>query len=372
MAKTYDIAVLGATAAGYAAAWKLASKGRKAIVINVPGPAAESALGDWVPKEFFQLRGLPKSFAKTLGAKAFRCVRFHNASLTRYVEHRFRTTAGYFLESGRLISALRELAISAGAATKSLDAAPAIRLDEDGVQLSGKTQTKARLLMIAHSLPGELIGQLKLPLRPAAQSSLVVAGIDIPLKSKDSGQSLAQALHVVELGEPSDLGMLFVIDDVIHLRVVSASVASGTRVAELSSLAGSLQAAGIIPSGLRLGKAKGSIWHPPAGAALDLETHVAKRCLLVGTAGGFAETISGQTLLPTVKSSILAADVACDALKGEDVQEYLMRYKTIWQEALADYLRPPSTSLRMLMPLLFVNQQILSRFTRAMLYGEPI
>jgi len=372
MPKTYDIAVLGATAAGYAAAWKLASDGRQAIVINVPAPATESPLGDWVPKEFFQLRGLPKSFAKATGAKPFRCVRFHNAALTRCVEHRFRATAGYFVESSRLVGAFRELAASAGAATKNLSAPPAIRLEEDGVQLVGETRTKARLLMVAHSLPGELIGQLKLPLRPPAQSSLVVAGINIPLKSKSSGQPLSDAMHVIELPEPSDLGMFFVLDGVVHLRVISASMASGTRAAELSSLAGSLQTAGIIPSGLQLGKAKGNIWHPPAGAALDVETHVAKRCLLVGTAGGFAETISGQTLLPTVKSSVLAAEVACEALDNDNVQESLMKYKTVWQEALADYLRPPSTSLRMLMPLLFVNRQILSRFARSMLYGEPI
>ena len=49
-----------------------------------------------------------------------------------------------------------------------------------------------------------------------------------------------------------------------------------------------------------------------------------------------------------------------------------MKFKTSWREHLADYLRPPNTSLRLLLPLLFVNQSIVERFTRALLYGESI
>ena len=49
-----------------------------------------------------------------------------------------------------------------------------------------------------------------------------------------------------------------------------------------------------------------------------------------------------------------------------------MKFKNHWRKNLADYLRPPNTSLQMLLPLLFVNQQIVAKFTRALLFGETI
>ncbi len=128
----------------------------------------------------------------------------------------------------------------------------------------------------------------------------------------------------------------------------------------------------MLPADLPLAKAAGAVWYPPSGMALELETHVAKRCMLVGTAGGFVESITGQTLYPGVKSALIAADIAHAALDHARVQEELMKFKNHWRKNLADYLRPPNTSLQMLLPLLFVNQQIVAKFTRALLFGETI
>ena len=168
------------------------------------------------------------------------------------------------------------------------------------------------------------------------------------------------------------MGMFFVLGSCLHLRVISNSTASGTRAAELSMMAAGLQEAGILPAELSLGRARGAVWHPPAGTALELETHVAKCCLLVGMAGGFASGVTGQTLAPSVRSAILAAKAAIAALDSKNTQEALGKFKNSWRNALADYLRPPSTSLRMLLPLLFANENIIPKFTRALIYGENI
>ena len=121
-----------------------------------------------------------------------------------------------------------------------------------------------------------------------------------------------------------------------------------------------------------MGRAGGAVWHPPAGVALELETHVAKRCLLMGTAGGFAESVTGQTIRPSLESALLAAETAMAALESPDTQEKLATFKTAWRKKQSSYLRPPSTSLHLLLPLLFVNQSIITRFTRSLLYGESI
>ena len=77
-------------------------------------------------------------------------------------------------------------------------------------------------------------------------------------------------------------------------------------------------------------------------------------------------------MAPSIRSVVIAADVAMAALKSKDPQDTLMRYKNEWRKRLADVIRPPSTSVHMLLPLLFVNTRLVTRFTRALLYGENI
>lgn len=371
MAKTYDIAVLGATPAGFAAAVQLAGFGRSVVVVDAPRRSAESPLADWVPRDFFRAGDLPKQLAKRCGAKPFRRVSFHDASLARSVAHSFRSPAGHFVQSEDLTKALRKAARDAGAQVRNSRSRPAIRLQEDCVILLATTQVRCRLLIVAQDRPAEIISDLALPVRNVPHQELLVAGLDIPVKDA-AGVADADDLHVVEFPERSEIGLMLVTGSAVHVRVISHSPAPGTRAEELSELVAKLQRADILPADLPLSKARGAVWHPPAGAALELESHVAKRCLLTGTGGGFADSITGQTLWPSVGAALLAGRTAHEALDADDVQDKLMDYKTSWRSPLADRLRPPNTSLRMMLPLLFVNKRILPKFTRAMLFGEPV
>jgi 2-polyprenyl-6-methoxyphenol hydroxylase-like FAD-dependent oxidoreductase len=369
----FDIAILGATPAGLAAAHHLVAKRFDVVVVDTPPQSTECPLADWLPRGFFRLAGLPKGLARNCKATEFSRVAYHNVTLDRQVDYRARTAAGHFARTSALTRSFRAAAAKAGAKLRTTRTSPAIRLEEDLVQLVGSTQVRARLLLITHSRPNDVLSELALPLRTVPGSSLVAAGLDVPLRGrKGLGKDVAGALHVVELPERSELGAFFLTGNVLHLRVISNSPAAGTRAAELSAMVNGLQQAGVLPADLPLGRAKGAVWRPPAGVALELETHVAKRCLLAGTAGGFAESITGQSLWSSVCSALIAADVAANALKSDEPQGVLMGYKTLWRRSLADRLRPPNTSLQMLLPLLFVNQRIVSKFTRALLYGENI
>jgi len=288
------------------------------------------------------------------------------------VEYRARGAAGYFLQSADLCGALRTEARRAGVKVRVSRASPAIQLEEDHVELIGSSKLRARLLLVAHNHPADVITDLSLPVRNVPRSPMIIAGIDAPLGKKTGPGLLAGALHVVELPDRNELGIFFVTNSVLHARVISASRASGNRALELSAMLGALQKADILPGDLRLERARGAVWRPPAGVALELETHVAKRCLLTGTAGGFADSITGHTLTPSVRSALLAADVALGAADSDETQNILMRFKNSWRKSLASYLRPPNTSLQMLLPLLFANRRIVSKFTRALLYGENI
>jgi len=370
--QTCDIAILGATPAGLTAAYLLARKHFDVIVIDAPGQTAECPLSDWLPGEAFGDSNLPKITVRHCGARAFRGICYHDADLARSVRYKMRRIAGYFLERRALIGALQAAAQRSGATFRKLRKVPKIKLQEDFVLLAASRPIKAGILLHCLGRPQRAMAQLGIQQRPPLQSNLIAAALDVPRKARRADVEPDGMLHVVELPQRSELGIFFATDKTVHLRVISYSAASGNRVAELSQMASRLQSAGLLGESLLLGKARGAVWQPPAGLALDLETHVAKRCLLVGTAGGFADSICGQATAPSMRSAALAAQIAAEAVRSSKPQEVLRKFQRAWQEHLADSLRPPSTSPQMLLPLLFVNERIAGRFSRSLLYGEPI
>lgn len=371
MAHVYDIAILGATPAGLAAAHYLASRKRDVVVMDSPKEASECPLADWVIAEFFKIPHLPKGLAKSVSSVPFSTVTYHNSTFDKQAEHHSRKVLGYLVQHEDLRKALSASAAKAGARIRHSTTSPAIRLDEDAVTLIGSVQLNARMLIVAHNRPESVISELSLPVRNVPQSPLMAAALELPAGAK-AGKAIADGLHVVQSPQRGEMGLFFKNEDVVHIRIIRTQEAAARHVAELSSMLGAIQKAGLLPPDVDFRKAKGAVWHPPAGVALELETHVAKRCLLTGTAGGFADSITGATLMPTVTSAILAAEVADEALSAGDIQDAMMQYKSHWRSTLADHLRPPNTALNMLMPLLFVNNRIVAKFTEAMLHGQSI
>jgi len=359
-----DIAILGATPAGCAAAYYLSVKGLDVVVFDAPRRASECPLMDWVAAEFFRIPGLPKSLAGSSKAKPFKAVCFHQADFTRPTEHKSASALGYFVHPRNLTASLTEAAKKAGAKFRSSTTCPAIHLEEDQVRLLGSSQLQAKLLLIAHDCPDAVLSDLSLPGRSPGAPPLIAAGLDVPT-SVD-----LHALHILEMDEPTELGVFFASGSTLHLRIVSNSPAAGSRVAELSSMVTRLQRAGLLPERLPLNRSRGAVWHPPAGVAMELETHVAKRCLMAGTAGGFAEMVLGQTLLPSVRSALMAGDTAIAALKNDRTQETLAGFKTSWRNSLASWFRPLPTPLHMLLPMLPANKKLAAKLVAQLLRGD--
>jgi len=370
MTRIHDIAVLGSNPAAYAAAYFLARKKCNVVVVAAPSAPVECPLIDWIPKELLRLPQLPKGLITKAKTTAFKTVVYHSNKLDKRADMVSRGVAGYFVRAADLAQALRREAHKSGASSVILKERPSLELAEDHVTVVN-APVAARLLINVNSNPTDALAALSQPGRTAPQSSLTVVALDVPVGRKGGGPLKPGVMHVVEQPERSELGMFYQAGTTVHMRIISTSKASGNRAIELSTMVRSLQAAGLI-NALALNKAKGAVWYPPAGAALEMETHVAKRCLLAGTAGGFADSITGQTLAPTIQSALLACQAALDALKTPKTQEALMHFKTSWRQHLANSLRPPSTSLQMLLPLLFVNKRILPKFTRTLLRGESI
>jgi len=366
----YDIVILGATAAGYAAAYYLARRKCSVAVLRAPQPASECPLTDWAPAGSLKLPGLPRGLAADCGASGFEAVRYHNAGLDQTVRSSLPGPAGVLVDYRALSGALRAAASEAGVRTRSSTTPPAVQLEEDVVRLVGSGQLTGRIVLVVGGDGGRLLAEL-IPSSPRrAETQLAAAGLDVPLTAAQAA-TFDRDMHVLEMPHRGDLGILFAHGRTLHVRVVAGSPAAAARADELSEMLGRLQEADLVPGDLQLGRARGAVWHPPA-AALQLESHVAKRCLLAGTAGGFAGPVTGQTIKPSIASALLAAATALDALKSGNVHARLARFKSAWREQLGQHLRPPATSLHLLLPLVFANQNIVNRFTRALLYGQDI
>lgn len=387
MTNLHDVLVLGASPAGYAAASFLAGHKHDVVVIDAPpkDPGAtvtECPLTDWVPAALFWAgkgkvpAGVSRKLLEDAQAEPFHAVEYHDVALQRTARYAGKEPAGYFVSPEVLTRAMRNQAVVAGATVRATRNPVKLRLQEDHVDVITSRPIHGRLLIVAHDTPEAILARLNRAVREPSRPMTAV-GLDVPIaptKRNDDAWTppLRDALHVVELPERSELGMFFLAGQTLHLRVVSTSAAAGNRSVELTTMIQSLQKAKILPVNLGLAHARGAVWRPPAGAALEQETHEAKRTLLAGSAGGFSESITGQAIYPAVRSGLLAAATVQKALTSKTPQETLMAFKDTWRKSLADYLRPPNTSPAMLLPLLFVNEGVVGKFTRALLYGENL
>ncbi len=148
------------------------------------------------------------------------------------------------------------------------------------------------------------------------------------------------------------------------------STASGQAADLIDRLLGELRFLNALPAGLGEPTGPAHTWALPLAAALDIESHVAKRSLAVGLAGGFVAALSGQWLYPSARVAALAGSVAAKALPADQPQDVLAGFSARWRGELSDFLRSPNTRLSFLLPLVFSNQQIADRFARAYLFGE--
>ncbi|MBT7171296.1 MAG: hypothetical protein HN909_05950, partial [Phycisphaerales bacterium] len=323
------------------------------------------------------LDGIDKGLIKTTKAAPFRSVQFHSSRLDHTADHSSRRPLGYLLPAGALTKQLSKLATKAGVTKRNSAEQLEFELGEDRVHLltAGKTYS-ARFLLAAQGHPNEILGALgRTSQASCPPQTMSAVALDVPLSPKQKEflkKSLKGDLHIFELDERSELGVAFLLGATLHIRVISTSMASGLRTTELGALLNRLQLHKILPETLKLDRAKAAAWSPPAGMALEQETHDAKRTLLVGSAGGFADSVTGQTIYPTIASALIAAQVSMEAITAATPQDTLAEFHSTWREALVDYLRPPNTSIGMLLPLLFANDRIVGRFTEAIVQGEDL
>ncbi|MFO0840599.1 MAG: NAD(P)/FAD-dependent oxidoreductase [Phycisphaerae bacterium] len=358
--KQYEVLVVGAGPAGLTAALRAAKLGLSVQIIDKAKPARQRSSPAWIGPAGVAL-------CEAMGLKsgpfatAFRGLRLFSSDFKKTAEVGEAALRGWIVDRAAFDAALLKLAEKAGA--KLVAGAPpsAVRLGESAVaiELARGESASGQIAVIADGVESQT-AKLAGVAPPAMQlSRCAVAEWDIT-----GGKP---ALDVVVLSGRAAL-IACVVRSASRVRV---SLLGRDPQADVESALNALVQAG--QSTCVLPKAQPAlriVYPSPAGVALDVESHVGKRCLLCGDAGGFVAAFSNEGIYPAMKSGVIAADVVQRALQSRVPQDELATFGAAWRTELAEYLRMPNTDLALLVPLVFSNAQMSKRVAQAFLLGQ--
>lgn len=299
--------------------------------------------------------------AHDVDAEVFDTVGVHSWDLKKTVSVKDGELRGWIVDRARLDAALQRAAAAAGATVSAGVAATGLALGEDQVVLTladGKV-VRGPLIVLADGVdsPTARAAGLTPAGRLPALSSCVYA--EYASRQRDVRLDI-----VLGVGAGAPLVTIARGGETTRVSLLLRGPGRGDEL--LAALAASATTVGLLSGAPRRIVETAA----PGGLALDIESHVGKRSIMVGDAGGFVAAFSNEGVFPAMKSGWLAAETAQQALQAPLPQDVLAEFGSRWRGELADYLRMPNTDLSLLLPLIFSNVQMSKRVVRAFLLGQ--
>ena len=367
----YDVAVVGAGPAGATAAILLSQKERSVVLVDGDTFPRSTTASTWISPKTIPLLEEIGVDTDRLPTEPFLDVTFFDASFGKTAKPTFTVPAGYLIDRGSLDNALVEAAGAAGVTMVQGCAVTDVRLAESTITLTVKDHQPidGKLLVLATGTGSPLLGRCGFP-PGLGDAPLWTAQLDVPLDAGDANQPPRVAV-VLGLNRGSSFGFICVTKDCLSLSIhwCGKPLEAVSAFVQLCKSAFEHGVAGVDLS-KQAAAAKPVI--SPAGAALDLDSHVGKHTLLIGSAGGFVSAAGNEGIYPAMWSAQIAARVAKSSLSSTFSQDELMTFDSQWRMEMANYLRPPNTDSQFLLPLVFSNQAMADRMGGAFFWGENI
>lgn len=361
--ETFDVVVAGGGPAGATAAARAASQGLRVVLLERPAAAATPRGAGWISPAGVELCRALGLTTRTAGITQFRGLCLHAWDCRRKTEVTDEALTGWLAERPALDEALRAAAVAAGARLRRDVEIESLALGEADVRVRGKAgeTIAARVLVIADGARSTVAGLARM--RAAAQAAGAPRCAHVGLPGGPAALEL-----ILENRRRGMLATIVRTKETTTLSVLARDAAVDvTR--ETEALVRTAQAAGMLPKSAAPPRVESVI--SPAGVALDIESHVGKRCLMIGDAGGFVSAFSNEGIYPAMRSGWIAADTIARGLKARVLQDELAGFDAAWRGDLAERLRPPNTDLSLLLPLVFGNKQMSLRVASAFLLGQP-
>lgn len=365
----HDAVIVGAGVAGCAAAVALAAHKRRVIVIDRDDPRKAPAQSAWIGRRATDALKTLNVADALADMTPIRSLRFHSADFAQKTDVMFDKPLAGLINVQALRAALLNAAKSGGATLRFGHAVSAIRPDETCVRLrlaDHDDEPSGRFAVLAVGCQegaADLIPAATHRTRPASFRARVVVPRGAGPNLKKGGPG---SVHVVLDVGVNGLGFFWADGDTLVLDVSGGDRAT-TVANATANLAQTLVRAGCAGEAAVRTAKKPHVFASPAGEALEADTHVVKRGLIIGEAGGFVGAASHEGLYPALESAILAADVLHKALDADEPQDQLHAFETRWRTSFAMSLQPLDSDMRFLQPLVFSNAAIATKVAKSIL-----
>lgn len=360
-----DVIVIGAGVAGTTAAISLRGRDRTVTLVDRESLAARSRpRPDWItPPVLTILDELQIERGSWLGEPLTGAV-FHRADLAKSACSDSAEPIAWHIDYGALLGRLHDRAAAIG--VDCIDEATPARIDfgEQSVTAAfdARAAVASRFLVYADGPTGTLR-------RAQTEADQWIAEARLAAGAKAAADHRMHWILGLDGGETLVYWWRYGDEVVIRLH------AGGRRddvLGRLRTLLKKLSDRSLLSGKLKPTQEAFVLRPSPSASALETESHVGKRSLTIGDAGGFIGAAGRHGIYPAIWSARLAADVLADAAGSPHPQDHLRRFSAEWRTRMADYLRPPNTDLQFLLPLVFANQQMADRLAAALYKGENI
>lgn len=367
----FDVIIIGAGAAGSAAAAMLAGMNRRVGLIEKRSYPFKDSRLRWLSVGAAEMLTDLGVSATSFRGNSIQSVTFHSADFTKAATPEFKEPPGYVVQRNEVENALIEAAVNAGVTLISEVEIEDLRLQESAVcaDLQDGRTISGRLQLLAMGSGSQLLERSGFS-RSSAGNLGCSAQVDVNVTGNVGG-SVPRLHLILGLDAAGSFGTCCLRSDCMST-CVNWKGSSEQSMETLTQLCQKAHLAGLLPldpfdhpahrkSVARLGV-----------GALDMDTHVGKHTMLIGQAGGFIAAASYEGIYPAMWSARIAAEVAQAALDSVHSQDELMTFNSKWRIKMAEYLRPPNTDSQFLLPLVFSNQPMTDRMGAAFFFGENI
>jgi flavin-dependent dehydrogenase len=359
----YDVLIVGGGPAGALAALRVARQRATALVVEAEEAGQAGPSLGWLGPAGIALCKECGVSAKAVGAREFSGLRLHSWDLKRSSMARDPGLRGWLVQRAACEAALLRRATKAGAHVLRDVAPRELDLTEDRavLHLGAGREACGRILLVADGAASPTARLANLT--SAAQLRDVPQCLFVEYETQRKETRLDVAVGANRAGQ---IATVVRFDKTVSVAITTRATDVPAR-QQFRAFCAAAVPAGLLPEEVPdEPRARLS----PGGVALDMDTHVGKRCLLVGEAGGFVAAFSNEGIYPAMRSGWIAAATALQALEAPVVQDELASFGAAWRRDLADYLRMPNTDLSLLVPLVFNNEQMSRRVARAFLLGQ--
>jgi flavin-dependent dehydrogenase len=359
---TYDVMILGAGVAGATAGALLANRGLRVVLVERDRhQRRRQPRPDWITRPALAMLDTLQVSAPKLLSSPLTGGTFHSADLSKSTETLEEPPPAFRVDYAEWVRRIIDRAAEAGAHLVSGRAPADLVPGEDEVMASFKQHepVRARFLLLADGVKG----------RPGAHAPKGARWI-AQLCSSAARFRTDNHMHWV-LG--LDTGRSLVAWWFDQKRVVVHCWAEGSDESVRTRLQTFLPRAherGLLPARVVADERRITLRPTPAVSALEMDSHVGKRTLKIGDAGGFVAAGSREGIYPAMWSASLAAEVLLDAADSKQPQDVLQGFSARWRTTMAEYLGTSDIDTPFLIPLVFSNQQMARRMASAFWRSE--